>query len=451
MAVALTVSAVAAYYSIIGLTAIFAAAVVPVIIMGASLEIAKITSAIWLHSFWDEAPTLTKTYLTSAVVILMFITSMGIFGFLSKAHIEQSAGGTDLTARIERSIADVERQEQTISRAEQAIVDLERRSENTDTNITDRIEDQERIIAGISERLARDIAVQQRIIDSETGVSPALQSELDRIEEQRTALATAQQAGDIRTMQAIVGANVDGVLGPNTRQRIAEYNNTLNSRRSELLDRLDTTRNSDSPAVARVRAEIQRLQSEANAEIARANTAIGTFRDQLIEVTATDNTEAIAAQEAIIDKANDRIDEILDEKFELENQLRQLEVEVGPVKYLAELVYGETNADLLEDAVRWVIIVLVLVFDPLAVVLVLAGISLLYNKNDIDKTNVTPHNDNETSEEQDSEYVKPDPKSEAEEPETQMRGDPVPTKSPVTGPNGLRVTRLPDNGLSNEK
>ena len=86
--VALSLSGIAAYYSIIGLTAIFAAAVIPIIVMGGILEVSKLTVTVWLHQNWHRANVVMKFYMLPAVIILMFITSMGIFGFLSKAHIE---------------------------------------------------------------------------------------------------------------------------------------------------------------------------------------------------------------------------------------------------------------------------------------------------------------------------------------------------------------------------
>ena len=89
--VALCISAVAAWYSIVGLAAIFSAAVIPIIIMGVVLEAGKLVTASWLYQNWKTAPASLRYYLASAVVILMFITSMGIFGFLSKAHIDQTA------------------------------------------------------------------------------------------------------------------------------------------------------------------------------------------------------------------------------------------------------------------------------------------------------------------------------------------------------------------------
>ena len=92
---ALCISAVAIYYSVAGLVAIFAAAAVPIMIMGGTLEIAKLVTAVWLHKYWDRATWWLRSYLSVAVVVLMFITSMGIFGFLSKAHIEQTSASEE--------------------------------------------------------------------------------------------------------------------------------------------------------------------------------------------------------------------------------------------------------------------------------------------------------------------------------------------------------------------
>ena len=96
----LTISAVAIYYSVVGLTAIFSAAAIPIIVMGSALEVAKLVCASWLKANWERAPRFMKLYMTSAVVVLMLITSMGIFGFLSKAHNDQSLVSGDVQAKI---------------------------------------------------------------------------------------------------------------------------------------------------------------------------------------------------------------------------------------------------------------------------------------------------------------------------------------------------------------
>jgi hypothetical protein len=99
---ALSISAVAAYFSIIGLAAIFAATYIPVIVMASTLEVGKLVAAAWLHRHWHESPGLLKTYLLSAVVVLMLITSIGIFGFLSKGHLEQALPKENIALQLTR-------------------------------------------------------------------------------------------------------------------------------------------------------------------------------------------------------------------------------------------------------------------------------------------------------------------------------------------------------------
>ena len=100
LVVALTLSTVAAYYSIIGLTAIFAGAVVPIIVMGSILEVGKIVTTVWLKKYWTKVRWFLKTYLVIAVVLLALLTSMGIFGFLSKAHSDQGLVSGDSQAKL---------------------------------------------------------------------------------------------------------------------------------------------------------------------------------------------------------------------------------------------------------------------------------------------------------------------------------------------------------------
>ena len=99
--VALTLSTIAAWYSIIGLTAIFSGAVMPIIIMGSALELAKITTTVWLRKYWHRCALIMKIYLVPAVVLLALLTSMGIFGFLSKAHLDQGIGSGDIAAKVQ--------------------------------------------------------------------------------------------------------------------------------------------------------------------------------------------------------------------------------------------------------------------------------------------------------------------------------------------------------------
>ena len=232
----LTISAVAIYYSVVGLTAIFSAAAIPIMIMGVSLEVAKLVCATWIKQYWTQVPRLMKTYMVTAVVLLMLITSMGIFGFLSKAHNDQTLVSGDVGSKI-------------------AIYD-------------------EKI------RTARD--------------------NID--------------AGRKQLQQ--MDAAVDQVMGRSTDEKGA--------------DKAVAIRNGQKRDRAAIAKDI-----EANQRI------IATLNDEAAPIRA---------------------------------EVRKVEAEVGPIKYIAAFLYGVTpDANMLEKAVTWIIITIVVVFDPLAVIMLLAA------------------------------------------------------------------------------
>ena len=164
LAVALVISAVAAYYSIIGLVAIFAAAMVPIIIMGAALEVGKLTTAVWLHTFWDRAHWSMKYYLSFALVVLMFITSMGIFGFLSKAHIEQTSASQESVEQVARVNKEIARYTGIIERSQQKIQKLETSGSGADATIQTQIDKEQERIDKAFERIQPAIDQQNKII-----------------------------------------------------------------------------------------------------------------------------------------------------------------------------------------------------------------------------------------------------------------------------------------------
>ena len=122
---AIGISAVAAYYSIVGLMAIFSASAMSIAIMGIVLEIGKLITASWLYHNWKRVPILLKSYLTIAVVVLMFITSMGIFGYLSKAHIDQGKGVAEIYLKVERVDNRIKTERNTIARYERQLTNLD--------------------------------------------------------------------------------------------------------------------------------------------------------------------------------------------------------------------------------------------------------------------------------------------------------------------------------------
>lgn len=245
----LVISIVAEYYSILGLTAIFAAAVIPVVIMGIALGVGKITATLWLKQNWNIAHWTIRTYLVTAIAVLMLITSMGIFGFLSKAHSEQNLVSGEVLAKLE-------------------------------------------------------------VYDEK------IKTARENIETNRKQLKQMDEA-------------VDQVMARSTSEEGATKANNI--RRAQQRDR----------------------------------TALA---------------KDIEANQKLITSLND-------EAAPIRAEVRKVEAEVGPIKYIATFIYGETDPSILEKAVTWVIIILIVVFDPLALILLLASQISFQNFRDRERWN----------------------------------------------------------------
>ena len=378
---ALSISAVAIYYSVAGLVAIFAAAAVPIMIMGGTLEIGKLVTAVWLHRYWERATWWLKTYLSIAVVILMVITSMGIFGFLSKAHIEQTSASTESIEKIERLTKEITRQELLISKAENKIEQAENQGANKNDTIQDQIDREQKRIDTAYSRIKPLVDEQQKIITEEVKrqdkkVQPYLVqvNNIDADLQTLSDLLNRRDRESIRRLQSIVGTRVDGNYGSNTAAQVEAYREGLVAKRESILKQIEVLESKESPLIISAKDEITRLRNIAEKEIADSNGVINRLREEIGSVAPDNNTELIEENLLKIKKANAEIDALTDEKYALEVEYRALEAEVGPIKYIAEFIYGEeADRDLLEEAVRWVIIILIVVFDPLAVLLLIAS------------------------------------------------------------------------------
>ena len=247
---ALTLSAVAAFYGVAGLMAIFAAAPIPVAIMGTTLELSKLVIASWLYRNWKEIPFVLKSYLTIALFILMFLTSMSIFGFLSQAHIDQGLISSDVTDKVALYDQKIQTERDTIASAKTGLQQLDQQ---------------------INETLNR----------------------------------TADQKSDVAVRRSV------------------------NIRKSQTDERKELTKQ--------------------------------------------------------IETAQNNITKLNEEKAPIAAKLRKVEAEVGPIKYIAAVVYSDkVDTNILEKAVRWVTLMLVAVFDPLAVVLLIAANwSLVHRKKKV--------------------------------------------------------------------
>src|SRR6056300_439721 len=229
---AISISVIAAGYSIIGLATLFAGAVIPIIAMGSALEVGKLVAASWLYNNWkSDVPRLLKAYLFGAIIVLIFITSMGIFGFLSKAHLDQVKPTSSNNIKVELIDKQINQQQVIIDRSQKTLTLLDQTLE--------KYIDMEYVTRGLKER--------------------------DKQKPERDALTLA------------------------------------------------------------------------------------------------------------INQASDTIAKLSNEKGSLQLEQDKIEAEVGPIKYIAELIYGDEAKDDFDEAVRWVIIMLIFVFDPLAVLLLIAA------------------------------------------------------------------------------
>tara|TARA_B100001057_G_scaffold77032_1_gene71810 strand:- start:2425 stop:4131 length:1707 start_codon:yes stop_codon:yes gene_type:complete len=347
---ALTISAVAIYYSVAGLAAIFAAAVVPIIIMGVSLEVGKLVTAVWLHRNWSRAVWWLKTYLAIAVFVLMFITSMGIFGYLSKAHIEQTSLSQEQVALIDSLEDKLVRSEAKVNRWTSEMDRLLGGEDIRVDNLIDReqveLDKINALIKAEKDDIRKDFDKQielqnQRIIQAKERKDADIQAAKDRFE--------GSFGGGAKFDEAVDKAKANELSVASSAQKEIR---SINSKLNDALASVDTKYASDIKAI---QDRIQDLRGQANAK--------------------TEDLDArITELELFIDKEQTVIDGVREEKFTYEKTYRALEAEVGPIKYIAEFIYGEqADQTLLEAAVRWVIIIIIFVFDPLAVLLLIAS------------------------------------------------------------------------------
>ncbi len=387
--VALTIAAVAAWFSVAGLMAIFAASAIPVAIMAGSLEIGKLIAASWVYRNWRKAPFFLKSYLTFAVIVLMFITSMGIFGFLSRAHLEQASEGLQSQARIERIDNDISRYEDTIKRSEIKISKLETQNTNTTDEIQLQIDTEQQRMDQAYARVQPAVDEQLSIISNEQrGAEDQVQSYLAQIYKIDTTLDNLQSFvlnDEIKKLQALVGVKTDGNYGPQTAKKVEQFRVAKQSEKKRLVNIVEDIRTSvDLSIIEQARVEIKRLRSIADRDVQKSQTTITRLRSQLDRVAEIDNTTEILELRNTVQLTETSISTLLDNKFELETEVRMLEAEVGPIKYIAELIYGNTERNTIDDAVRWLIIVFIFVFDPLAVLLLIAANYSFKNRHNYD-------------------------------------------------------------------
>ena len=332
-AVALCLSAVAAFYSIVGLTAIFAASVIPVVIMGTILEVAKLTITVWLHEYWQQVKWAMRAYLMPAVVILMFITSMGIFGFLSKAHIEQVGVGQENAAQLQRITAELARQADIVTRAEARARTLEITGTGADANVNSQITTEQGRIDSALARVQPAIDEQQKIIEAQTKL---YSDQVAKIDQQLAQLQKFIDTKEVDKAQALVGVKADGDWGPGTARAVTAWQTARSAERATAVAKLEEA-NRD-PTIRAARDEILRVRKTVETQVAESNKLIDRLRNQLGKGDTASVEAQVNEQQEKIKAATIEIETLTQKKYTLEAEYRKLEVEVGPIKYIAELV-----------------------------------------------------------------------------------------------------------------
>lgn len=442
--VALCLSGIAAYYSIIGLTAIFAAAVVPIIVMGGVLEVAKLACTVWLHQHWNRVRWVMKAYLVPAVAVLMFITSMGIFGFLSKSHIEQSAMGTEQVeqvkviddkllraqAKVQRWNAEIGRlnRGETSGRIDGLIVREQARIDTANKRIQPQIDAENNKVKGLREQADKEIAQQnKRLEDAQKRTNADITIAERRLAQLDKDVAAYTSQGT--TTGGVFTADVDNVKKGN------QLRASQKPERDALEKSIKKAKQSEIGVASRVQREITKINNRladqikvVEANVAKIRTSITKTIDSANANIAKYTLEAgssnknvdvrIKELELNIENIQPSIDGLREEKFVFEKKYRQFEAEVGPVKYIAQLIYGESpDQNLLEAAVRWVIILIVAVFDPLAIMMLLAATETFawrrQEKRQADEniTTMPSHVPVEEDKEEPAEKVEPEPES----------------------------------------
>src|SRR6056300_44398 len=335
---ALSISGVAIFYSVIGLATIFPGAFWPVVIMGSVLEVGKLVTASWLYRNWQFTRWLLRTDLTIAVVILSLITSMGIFGFLSKAHLEQNLAEDTVTQRIEIITNKIQSEETYIERQKDVIT----RAENTLGRVTD------------SNTGALDIEI-QGLKDAEDKFKTLLAVETNTVKDLNDRLRTLD-----KDVSDVLTANKQFF---NEERAAAELKASQKEERDQI-----------AADILAAQQRIQILKDDYAQSTAKIQERIDALRQNNVADNSGVNAE-ITKAEANILAAQNRIDGLILEREPLQSQMLKLEAEVGPVKYIAALAvdFGWTDSVNTSEAVRWVILIIIVVFDPLAVLLLIAA------------------------------------------------------------------------------
>lgn len=360
----LGIASIAAYFSVLGLATIFAGAFMGIVIMAGALEFGKVVTAAYLHLAWDKLNYM-KYYLVFSVFVLMLITSLGIFGYLSKAHSEQTGDTAQAQSFVDRIESQIAREENKITTYQERIQSLG----GAKIDVSTSIEQQETIRDGAWDRVQGDIDYAKGQITSLRGQLTALDTAVNTLRDKGVQTITTDDGGLFRDADV---EKIDYVAQANT-----------------LFDQQKGQRLGVSEDIAEQQSNIDNYRSQAQETINAANIEI-----KRLQQSSTGDADVIVTKteefNLLIDTSYDIIDDYKDEMFESKQIILTLEREVGPIKYIAEVIYGqEDSVKYLDNAVRWVIYMLIFVFDPLAILLLVTSLGLIQGKGKTKKLRET--------------------------------------------------------------
>lgn len=331
---AISISLTAAYFSIVGLATMFPGSKEAIIIMGAVLEVGKLVAAVWLHKEWHSAFKFIRNYLLIAVVVLSIITSMGIFGFLSRSHVEHTASIEKEQALVSQIEAKIEREKQFISKKNELINKIESRQSSSAGNKDETIS---RLIDRIKEiKQESELAIKEQ--------KDSINKYELRIKELDKELEESKSSGLFSNNK-----NYNKIISKQKEER-----ESISSLISGYEDKSTEVRSKSLESINKIREQIDSANSE---------------KDVVINIDPN-----ISKYTLEVDGAYNRIAELENQSFEYGQGLRALETEMGPITYIVEAIKDWTGADLdTGKGIRIVIITLIFVFDPLAILLLIAA------------------------------------------------------------------------------
>ena len=334
----MALSVIGAYFSIIGLATIFPGGEKSVIVMASTLEVAKIVSVIWLHKNWSKAKILLKSYLVFSVLVLMGITSLGIFGFLTKSHVEHQYLTEKEKTFIEEFDLKIEKEEDLIKKYENYIIKNEKQTTNPLNKFQNQKKEIQERIKMLEDKFNKDIEFEKEKINTIDSIKDELNKVLNEAESSK------------------------GGLFSNKQKKIELIRNNQRQKRAEIENQLIL-----------IKEEMEKIKNNYDSEYSMLYQSIENInKEEWVKGDGIEENSEIYNNK--IEESINKIQEFKKEKLKFNEKIMLLEAEIGPLKYVVGLISDTTGRSFENSqAVRLIIVIIMTVFDPLAILLLIAA------------------------------------------------------------------------------